>query len=157
MCNLVAATSVIAGGTLLSAYGDYQTGQYNEAIYENNAAIASQAAGDAIDRGEEAVVQRRRQGEELRGQQTAAIAASGFDISGSESASKTLEQTAVDTEADALQIRNNAQREAWMFRAQATNLSGQGELASYQGRTGAFNTLLQGGSQVASFWYNYNR
>lgn len=145
MCLPIAALAIasMVAGTVVSAVGQIQAGNYANAIARQNARNLTSAARDAVDRGE---VASGRQGQETRrlmGAQRAAGAASGIDLS-SGSALDILVATAGIGEQDAQTIRNNAAREAWGYRTQAAEQVAQGKLAKRQGLFGAGSTLLTG-------------
>jgi hypothetical protein len=125
MCDIMMALTV--GSTLLGAAGQIQQGQatasaqrYNAHVQEMNATLADRRARDAIERGEVAEQKKRQQVAALRGQQTAAMAANGVDLSFG-SPLDTLVDTAVLGELDALTIRTNAARESYDFKVGAVN------------------------------------
>lgn len=150
------ALGLAVTSTAMAAYGSYQTGKYNEKVAENNAITAEYQAEDAEQRGELAEKQRRLEIEQLKGQQRASIASSGFVV-GEGSAADVLTDTAALGEQDVLAIKSNAAREAWAYRVQATNSRSQGQLARYEGNYQAGASLISGGASVADKWYRYNR
>lgn len=161
MClDPVTAMYLSIGMTAYGSYQQYQSqkafGAYNQRVAENNANLAEQEAQDAEQRGELAEKQRRLEISKLKGQQTSAIASSGFVV-GQDSAGDVIADTAALGEQDILSIRNNAQREAWAKRVQATNYRNQGQLAYAEGQAGAQSALITGAGSVADKWYRYKK
>jgi len=165
MCELATiATIASIAGTGMQAIGAYQTAQSQKASYayqsrvsENNAKIGEWQAQDAMKRGERAEIDQRRKTAQLKGAQTASLAARGLDI-GTGSALNILSDTDYLGEIDALTIRDNSRREAWGIRQGAQNdtnnagvLRGAGNAISPIG-AGA-TSLLTGAGQVAKQWY----
>jgi hypothetical protein len=131
MCDPLTATAValtVASGTA-SAYGQYQSGKYQEKVAKNNALIQGRMAEDALKRGQ------------IKSQQAAKMGAAGIDM-GVGSAADMLADTAMMGELDALTLRSNAQREAWGHDVQASNFLSEGRLSSYKGNYGAASTIL---------------
>lgn len=159
MCELT--TIMMIGGTLLGAVGQIQQGQataasnrYNAQVQEMNATLADRRAKDAIERGAAEEQKKRQQVAQIQGQQRAAFAANGVDLSFG-SPLDTIVDTAVLGELDALTIRSNAYRESYDQQVQATNLragatmsnmsASAAETGSYLAATG---TILGGGSKA---------
>lgn len=150
------AIATTVAGTAMSAYGMYQTGKYNQQVAENNAQTAELQAEDAIERGEEDTRLKRREIARLKGQQRTAIASSGLVVDEDTGADVLMDTEMLGTE-DVLAIRNNAQREAWAYRTQASNFRAGGALARAEGDFGATASLLSGAGSVADKWYRYKK
>lgn len=125
MCDLMMALTL--GSTLLGAAGAVQQGQataasnrYNAQVQEMNATLADRRAKDALARGAVEEQRKRQQVAGLRGQQTAAMAANGVDLTFG-SPLDTIVDSAVLGELDALTIRTNTAREAYDFKVGAVN------------------------------------
>lgn len=84
----------------------------------------------------------------LYGAQRAAFAANGLDIAGSVTVRDVLADTAEEGVREAVQIRNNAAREANVYRAEA---------ASESPFLSAAGEALGLGSRVAAKWYTYKK
>ena len=157
MCDPVTATMVLtAGGTLFSAYQANEQGKYQEQVAKNNAITQDRMAVDAERRGEVEEANHRLKVAQMKSSQRAKQGATGAEVN-TGSAALLQQDTAEMGELDALTIRSNAQREAWGYRAGATNSRAQGKLDKMRGRSNAVGTLLTGGSQVAGQWYNYSQ
>lgn len=149
------AASVL--GTAGSAFGQMQQSRYQAQVAKNNAQLAEYQAQDAERRGKIAEEQQRKKTGLILGTQRAALGGQGtaldegspLDIQG---------DTAAAGEMDALTIRSNAAREAWGYRAQASNYAAQarqaGGIGSY---IGAGASLLGGAATVSDRWLRYNR
>lgn len=136
-----------------SAYAQSQAlktqGEYQKQQYDTNARLSEMAATDAIKRGEKEAESHRKKTNQVVGSQRAALAAQGINVD-SGSAAAVQKETKQAGKEDIMAIRNNAWKEAWGFRVQANNYSGQGAMAELAGRTSSRNTLLTGGMQAAS-------
>lgn len=144
MCDPV--TALIAAGTAVGAYGQYQQGQYAMAQGRENARVANIQAEDALRRGAIEEDAQRMRVRQMLGAQRAAIGANGITASGT--ALGLLSETAQFAEADAMTIRNNAAREAFGFKNEAVQQINQGRNARRAANYGAFSTLLTGGAQA---------
>jgi hypothetical protein len=146
----IALVTTAAGG-VMSAYGQYESGKYQEKVAKNNAIIQQRMAKDALKRGQTAEDRHRDKVAQFKSQQAAKMGAAGIDL-GVGSATDLLADTAMMGELDALTIRSNAQREAYGHGVQAQNYLSQGELARSQGTYGAIGTLLTTAGSAAGAW-----
>lgn len=117
-----------------------------------NARLADQQAADALARGQSAEFNSRLRTSQLKGTQTAALAAHGVALDQG-SALDVLTSTDVMGAADAATIRDNAAKEAWGDKVQAANYRSQAANANPWAAGGA--SLLGAASTVASRWYRY--
>ncbi|RJT42010.1 hypothetical protein D3227_04855 [Mesorhizobium waimense] len=159
MCDLGIALTI--GSTLLGAAGSIQQAQatsaankYNAQVQDMNAKLADRKAKDAIDRGVLEEQRKRQQVAGIQGQQRAAMAANGVDLSFG-SPLDTLVDTAVMGELDALTIRTNANREAYDYKVDAVNKRAGATMsrmsasaASTGGYLDALGTVLTGGGKA---------
>lgn len=150
MCDVVTALSV--GSMAFGAMGAYKQSQaeqdsanYQAAVARNNAQISEWQAQDAIKRGETAEAQQRLRAKQFKGSQTARLAANGIDISEG-SALNMLSDTDWMGEQDALNVRDNAAREAYTYRQQGSNSSANAGLLKY--RADAENPLMSSGASI---------
>lgn len=147
----IAAGAMLAGG-LTSAYGQYQQGQYQGDVADENARRMRMEAADAEVRGGMDADRVRRQGKAVAGQQAAAAAASGVRID-SGSALDILTETAELSERDAMVVANNAKRQAYGYRTAAADSRSQGAMARRAGTFGAGSTILgSAGSAGATYF-----
>lgn len=160
---MAAAAAASAAGTAISSIQQSKQADYQSKVAENNNVIAQQMAQDALNRGQAKEQEQRRKTAALISNQRTAFAANGVDIN-SGSAVDVQADTAGLGELDALNIRNNAQREAYGFQSQGMNYSAQSDLYKYSADTTMANmplntatSALGGASSVASKWYSFNK
>lgn len=125
MCELtmaltLAATAIGAVGQAQQAQATAASNTYNAQVQEMNAQLADRRAKDAIERGETEEQRKRQQVAAIQGQQRAAMAANGVDLTFG-SPLDTIVDTAVLGELDALTIRSNAYRESYDYQVQGVN------------------------------------
>lgn len=120
---------------------DTSTAQINEEFSELQ-------AEDAIARGEEDVVNFRKQVKTLIGSQRARLAAQGIDVESGSALEIQLDTAAIASE-DVLTIRNNAFRESMGFEVSAIQFKTEAATARLRGRTERAQTILTGGLQLA--------
>lgn len=160
------ASTVI--GTAVSAYGAIETGMQNQQlanyraqVASNNSIIANQNATYATDAGNAKAQQQEMATRQLLGQQEAAQASSGLDVN-SGSAVDVRKSTAALGTISAINIRDNAAREAYGFKQQGQDYTAESQLDKYQGKNamtaGVLNAVgsLVGGAgklfgEVSSF------
>jgi len=127
------------------AQGDYAVRQA-----EAQAEFAGMQSDDALKRGDRAA---SRYGQQVRGAiggQRAALAAQGIDVN-TGSAAASQEDIAAAGAEDMMTIRNNAWREAWGYRVQASQGLGQARMGQLGADNNARMTLLTGGIQAANW------
>lgn len=138
-----AATSAYTQGQAAKMQGEYAKQQADA-----NARMSELKAEDATKRGEAEALKAKQKANLMQGSQRASMAAQGIDVS-SGSAASILDETAESGLQDVLTIRNNAFREAWGYRAEASQYRFEGAAAKRAGKYEARNTYLTGGLQVA--------
>lgn len=148
MCNpaFLAVASLV--GTGVSAYGQYQSGKFNESVAKNNMVIAERKRKDAIERGKVAAAESREETARRIASQQAALSASNIQINADSSAMDLLVGTRGEGELDALRVENNAIREAYGFDIEARDQGARAKQARTAGNIGAASTLLTGGSDA---------
>ena len=159
-----AAQGMQIAGTVAGAYGAYnqskaakKSGEVQAAVARNNAAYSESQARDAIRRGQVSENEVRRRTAQLEGSQRARLAANGIDL-GEGSALNILLDTEYFGENDALNVRDNASREATALRQQSSNQQSSADLLqaradSENPTAAATSSLLTGAGQVADSWY----
>jgi hypothetical protein len=163
MCDPI--TILTIGSTVLGAAGQIQQSQataaaskYNAQVANMNATINDQRAKDAINRGALEEQKKRQQVAGVLGQQKAAMAANGVDVTFG-SPLDTLVDTSKLGELDALTIRTNSYREAYDYKVAAANNTASANLdnlnaknAETGGYLSAAGTILTGaGSAYKSY------
>lgn len=123
------------------ARGQRMAGDAAAAQGETNARLAEQQAHDAEIRGAREQTTSAMKTRALRGQQQVAFAANGIDA-GVGSAQDLFGDTALMGAMDRQAIALNAAREAWGYRAQASNYRQQGKLDKWQSRVNSRTTIL---------------
>lgn len=134
-------------GTGAAAYSQYETGQANKKLANQNAKIASEQAADSQRRGAIAEDEKRAEIRARLGAQRATLGANNV-VSTTGTPLGLLAETAQYGELDALTVRNNAARESYGFKVEGFNSRARGRIAAKEGTLGAAATLLGGGSQA---------
>src|SRR5690606_10607793 len=146
----VAGIAAIAGGGM-NMFGEYAEGRHKEAVLRQNAKLAELQALDAIERGQAEETNYRKQIKQMIGSQRTSYAAQGVAID-SGTPLEIQAQTAAIGEEDALTIRNNAAREAWGYRVQASNMRAQAKQVKRGTNMNAAGSLLTLGSKSYSLY-----
>lgn len=147
-------TVVGAAGQIQQGRAAAQAAEYNAKVQDMNAKIADRRARDAIERGQAEEQRKRMEVSRLQGQQKAAMAANGVDLTFG-SPLDMIVDTAVLGELDALTIRSNAYREAYDHQVDRANRRAgaamsrmEGEASRTAGYLGAMGTVLTGGGKA---------
>lgn len=159
-----AAPALQLAGVGLGAAGAYSSSRNTKSAYQaqaqvakNNAIIAGWQAEDALVRGDRAASVSRSKTRQLKGSQRAALAANGVDL-GEGSALNILTDTDYFGEMDANTITDNAAREAWAIRSQASGYSAEASMLSSRASSeqpwlSTATSLLTSAGRVADRWY----
>lgn len=123
-----------------------EQGRYAQTVAESNAAMANLEAKDAKLRGEAEKTRLLRRAGIIQGAQRARFAAQGIDPNEG-SAAEVQADTAGMAAEDAQVILNNAYREGWGHRVEASNYLRGGRMARLASKNEANATLLTGGLQ----------
>lgn len=145
--GVTAAVSMVAMSTAATAYSKTRAGAETKGIYDQNAIFAERQAQDAEQRGELDAGRMRRKTEQVIGAQRTSLAAQGVDVNRG-SALDVQADAAYLGELDAQTIKNNAAKEAWGYRVQASDYRARGKTAKREGEFGAFNTILTSAGEV---------
>lgn len=147
-----ASTAANALGTATTAYSQSQAqkaqGNYEKNQLQFNAQVSDLQANDAINRGNKAAADKKRETKQVIGAQRAALAAQGIEVN-SDTASQIQQDTAGLGAEDVTTIKNNAWREAWGYRVQALDYTSKANFAQISSKFNASQTLLTGGLQFA--------
>lgn len=125
-----------------------QQGAFQQQQLRFNKKLAEIDAKDAVERGEEQVKDLKSQAAQVQGSQKAALAAQGIDIDVG-TAVGIADQTQKQVETDVARVRNNAWREAWGFKIEASNLGTQARQTGIAASNQASSTILAGGLNAA--------
>lgn len=147
MCEPV-SLSLMAAAAVASAYQAKASARVQAKGAKFNAEMARLKREDAIQRGQQAEHIQRQKTSALVGHQRALIGASGAAV-GEGVAAILIEDSLAAGEMNALQVRNNAAREAWGYETQAIQSEFAASSASKLGNIGVGASLLGGASQVA--------
>ncbi len=150
----LAMAGVQMAGGILQAGAIKQQGKYAEQQANFNARMADLQAEDAIRRGDKTASDVRKRGSQVRGSQRAALAGQGVDV-GFGSAMDLQDETTYLTNLDVLDAKNNAWRESFGYRVQATNYRLEGKYAMALARQNAKMTILNAGLGAAQTGMSY--
>lgn len=125
---------VAAAGAIMGGVAGQQTAEYNEDVAKNNQIIAESLAKDATERGRATEKKHRVGIEGFKGSQRVALAKAGVVVD-QDTALSLLLDTSEFGEESALNVRANAEREAFGFRAQGAGFAADAAIAGAQGRT----------------------
>lgn len=157
-----AALPLMVGGNIASAFGQYQQGKEEAANLKTQAKIAARNA--SLLRGQASLARQhagaeeeaqRREAKRVLGTQRAAVGQSGIGFGGT--AGMLLEDSAVQAELDALNIRYGGElqasdllEQAGMSDVESRILKKNAKSAKRAGLMNAATSLLQGGAQAYS-------
>lgn len=143
----------VAGG-VANTMGSVTNAMNTRRTANMNAGLADQQAADALSRGQTAQFSSELRTAQLKGTQTATLAAHGVALDQG-SALDVLTSTDVMGAADAATIHDNAAKESWGYKAQAANYRSQAANANPWAAGGA--SMLGAAGNVASRWYKYGK
>lgn len=151
----VAGAGVSAYGAAKSGQATYASSLYQAQVSERNQQIAAGNASNALAEGQVQEAQVRRQAAQTAGSQRASLAALG-QVVGEGTAATIQNNTVQLAEADALQVRRNAERDALAFTLQGSQLGSDavmqrqaGKSAATAGAISAAGSLLTGAGSAA--------
>lgn len=142
-------TIAIIGSTILQGAGSALSGRAQRKATEQSAKLAEMNAQRELAEAGEAEGRQRRIGRRALATQKAAVAQSGFAMSGS--MLDWLEESATMAELDALNIRYEGNARATAQRIGAQMTLAQGRDAQTAGYIGAGANLLQGAAQFGQY------
>lgn len=147
MCEAV-SMAMMGGATLLQGYMGYQSSRAEAKQLERQGELYEQGARRAEKQGLRDEESFRQQVRGFQGSQRAAIGSSG--VVGTEgSAAAIQDDTAMQGEIDALNVRNNAFLEAWGLRTQGQMARQGAKLKRYEGRGTLLTSALSGSAYGA--------
>lgn len=150
MCGpaaVIGAAVLSAAGTLQGGLAAKAQGKYEASIANQNARLASDQAHDALDRGRLEQTKLARRYSQLEGEQTAAMAANGIDVSFGSAADVIGDTKMLYTE-DAGTLDQNALRETKGFEISAANHRASAQAAKSKGNAAFTNSLFSAGSTL---------
>jgi hypothetical protein len=128
-------------------FTEFQAGQTQADIADANAKAADMRAGYAEQAGGAEAGRVRSEGTKVIGEQRAALAANGVDVS-SGSAVNLFSSTRAASELDAQQARVNGALDAWGYRQQADTQRAQAQLARRNSVLGPLGGLIGTGASL---------
>lgn len=148
-------------GSFYSAKAQKRNLQHQARMAEINARVAETGAKTELARGQAEYARHTLQAGHLKSAQRAALAANGI-VMNEGSAAEMLAATDIMKEIDAQTIEENALRNAWGYRSQATDyrnqaLMGQAQASSINPVGAGLQTLLGSAPMVAEYWDKYSR
>lgn len=148
-------------GSFYSAKAQKSNLQHQARMSEINARIAETGAKTELARGQAEYARHTLQAGHLKSAQRAALAANGI-VMNEGSAAEMLAATDIMKEIDAQTIEENALRNAWGYRSQATDyrnqaLLGQAQASSINPAGAGLQTLLGSAPMVAEYWNKYSQ
>lgn len=147
---LIPAAIAVVGG-VMQAQNSKQQGDYSSDMLQKNAAFKNKAADETEIAGNTSADWQRVKTKQAIGTQRTALAANGVDVN-SGSASQLQDDTAMLGELDALTIQNNAAREAYGYRVQATQDLDNSVQVVKNAKSSGIGSILGGvGSAFGSF------
>lgn len=166
MCNAGMVGGLSGAGLAVSAVGAYKGAQarksaleYDAAVASNNQRLAEYQAGLALENGAVQEQSQQLKTADALADQRAALAANGVDL-GEGSPNEILATTRFMGKRDELQIRDNAVRQAWGYRQQASAYgteaaANRAAAAATKPFLTAAGSLMTNAGTVASTWYRY--
>lgn len=134
--------AVAAIPLILSAAGAATSGVAKANADAYNSSVYGEEATTAATQGYQAEASQRRQNASMMGKQVAALGQAGAGYGGS--AGRSVGQSAVNAELDALNIRYKAGLQKWSYSNQSSNLASEGQVEGNQGILRAGAALLKG-------------
>lgn len=151
--NPFMALSTVFGGFLTAGAINNQ-GSATRDAFAANAEFSKIQAQDAIRRGDISAMKYKTKVRQLLGSQRASMAAQGINVSGQDSSAADIQkQTLEYGYQDVQQIKNNAFREAWGLKFQASQYEAAGQNAQLEAKAKSTNTLISSGLQAAGYGY----
>lgn len=139
---------------ILQSQAARDVGEYESRAMKANARVAELQAVDAIARGNREASQHMQAVAALVGQQRAALAAQGIDLTQG-TAMALQEDTARQGAIDVETIKANAWREAWGYRSQAGDMRSRAAMAKLGAQGRAQGILLTAGLESARTFLDY--
>lgn len=134
-------------GTGVQLMGQQEESAFNQVQALQNAQLAEFAAADTVARGNREAAFQRMEGGDLVGRQKVAYAASGVDPTVGTAAAVQAD-TRARSEMDAMQIENNAAREAWGFRTTGKQYKREAQQETIRNNYRQTGTALSGISRA---------
>ncbi len=147
--------ALVAGSVAYSTYAQQKAASEQQKIANRNADLVDDQAKDALIRGQQEVNALHRRTRALVGRQRAQAAAQGLDVTQGTPAELVDQSWAAGAQDESI-ARENAFREAWGLKKQASNIRTGGKFAYRAGRNQAIGTALGGLGETARTYYQYD-
>lgn len=148
--------ALIVGAAIVAAYSQYQQSQsaakasnYSAEVAKQNQGIQEKAAIDAENRGADTASQQRQNYIRANATVRANAAGSGL-LADTGTFGQIQDQNTQMGEMNVLTARNNAEREAYGYRLNATSYANQAQADQFSASSSRFNGLLSAGSTLVS-------
>jgi len=141
MCDPVSILTL--GASVISAYGQKKSADYNADVMRENAKVEDMKGRDALNRGNQDQIEQANKTRQMLARQTVTMAANNVDLQ-TGTPLDILGDTALFGAVDEGRVRANAAREAYGHFQGAKDLRNQAQMTKWQGRMGAFTTVLGG-------------
>lgn len=147
-----ATTAILAGVSLASAYSESQSlglqADFEKKQAEANSQILDIKARNAVANGEKDASLLKKKAAAVKGDQRAALAASGVVVDFG-SGQQAQDENDLFSSIDAEKIKNNAMLEAWGYEVEKSNTLFKAKMSGIAAQGKQANTLLTGGVSAA--------
>ena len=150
---LPALIGIQVGSSILQSEAQRNQARFQADMMQKNAREAERMSARAMDLGEKEAKKYSQQINQLVGRQRAGFAASGVDVNFGTAAAVQKETRDIGFQ-DVENIRTNAFMQAMGYKTQAQDLSRQARMTRQAGEFEANMTLLSGGLNAATTYYN---
>jgi len=145
----VVGAGIAAAGTLVGGVQSLMQGNYQAKVAQQNASMDMDAAHDSERQGRDEALQFWRQIGQTKGEQIAAMAANGVDLSFG-SPLRVQQDTAMLADEDAARLYRNTEERTKGYLIDAWNARSQAASARAQGRAALIGSAFQAGSTLVS-------
>lgn len=146
----MAAMAVMSAFQMYSqAKSEKQMADYSASVSEQNAKIREQQAIDAQNIGADNASAARQRWQRANAT-LRAVAGSGGVNPDTGTFGDLQDQNTITGETDMQTVLNNAQREAWGFKAEATNFRNDASLSRFKGKSAMYNGMLKAGTTLVT-------
>lgn len=154
MCGAIALPAAIGlslASGVMGASNSISQGNYQSSLLRQNAVLKNQAADEALIAGNTSADWQRVKANQAIGTQRSVQAANGIDVNSGSSA-QLQDDTAMLGELDALTIQNNAAREAYGYRVQASQDIANSKQVKKNAKNSALGSILGGTGSAFGFY-----
>jgi hypothetical protein len=145
----LAAAGLTAAGTLVQGFSAMRQGNFESGVAKQNAALERQSAEDSLKTGQSERLNFWRKVGQLKGQQTASMAANGIDA-GYGTAARVADDTQAGANEDAQNLYNNIDQRTRGFIINNWNDRMQAKASKAQGQSAFVGSIFQAGGSLLS-------